>query len=340
MPPHVCTHIYAYAPNILIHILHIHHYTYYRLDAGLGDTFYMWDVDRTCPWDLLLYAHRILLYMTGYTNYYYFKAHDQHTKANLLSKGIIRYVITGIIILLTTRSFSFLFWIFMQPNFCMSYFLALLNVSLHAFIEYDENGKPIQCINSLTIINGPDDYFGEDDHMAHHYHPSIFYKDLSAHQKQEKQIELYKKYNASVFQKISIVELSVFIVLNLWDKVAEHYVDYTEKLTKTEIITLLKTRAQRKEIDYNEYAPILNNPNREVLKELRLKITKQMANEVLSENRDRKNGHGHGDESDLIKSTPLTSSHNSDDEVSDGQRDSFGGADDSMATVDGDKKVL
>jgi hypothetical protein len=30
-----------------------------------------------------------------------------------------------------------------------------------------------------------------------------------------------------VFKKLSIVELSIFILLGLWDKLADHYVDYS-----------------------------------------------------------------------------------------------------------------
>lgn len=50
-------------------------------------------------------------------------------------------------------------------------------------------------------------------------------QDLKAHQK-SKEAE-FARTRASVFQKLSVVELSIFILLGLWDKLADHYVDYS-----------------------------------------------------------------------------------------------------------------
>ena len=53
-------------------------------------------------------------------------------------------------------------------------------------------------------------------------------------------IEIFKKTKASVFQKLSIFELSVLILLGQWDRLADYYVDYSGKMTKSEIIHLLR----------------------------------------------------------------------------------------------------
>jgi hypothetical protein len=50
-------------------------------------------------------------------------------------------------------------------------------------------------------------------------------QDLKEHQK-TKEAE-FARTHASVFKKLSIVELSIFILLGLWDKLADHYVDYS-----------------------------------------------------------------------------------------------------------------
>ena len=240
----------------------IHH----RLDGGLGDTFYEWDIDRTSLSDFMLYVTRIFLHMVGYSSVLFFDAQGMKSKSDLLKTGIYKYFATGCLILVITRSPAFVFWIFLQPLFCMSYFLALLNIGFHGFIEFDEEGKNIPYVNSTTIIDGDDDYFGEDDHMAHHYNPSVNHKDLAEHQLSK--VENFKKYKASVFQKLSILELSIFLLFGLWDKLAEHYVDYTGTMTKEEIAEMLKTRAKRKEINYDTYQDYLSNPTLEARKAL------------------------------------------------------------------------
>ena len=173
-----------------------------------------------------------------------------------------------------TRSPAFIFWIYLQPFICMTYFLALLNIGFHGFLEHDENGKRIGSVDSSTIIDGDDDYFGEDDHRAHHYFPSVYFSELPAHQ--QAQNEEFKLHKASVFQKLSILELSIFILFGLWDELADHYVDYTGKMSRDEVKDMLKVRAQRKETTYEQYVHYLDHPTPEVRKAL---VPELVANE-------------------------------------------------------------
>ena len=235
----------------------IHH----GLNGGVGDTFYQWDLNRSSPADFMLYVSRIFLHMIGYSSLSYFKGHDQKEASDKLTRGIMRYVTTGVVVLLVTRSPSFVFWVYFQPLLCMSYFLALLNFGFHGFIEFDENGESIQCVNSTTIVDGEDDYFGEDDHMAHHYATAVYYRDLPAHQKNK--VEEFAKYKASVFKGLSIVELSIYVLLGVWDRLADHYVDYSKSLSKEQIMAMLRARAQRVETSYDKYQLYLANPSKE-----------------------------------------------------------------------------
>ena len=243
-----------------------HIFIHHRLDGGIGDTFYLWDLDRTSLKDFMLYLHRVLQHMTGYSSLKFFQEHGHKAKAELLKRGVIAFWLTALAIMAITRSPSFVFWIYLQPFICMTYFLALLNIGFHGFIEYDENGESIPVVNSTAIIKGDDDYFGEDDHMAHHYYPNVYFSDLPAHQ--EKQVPEYSKHHASVFQKCSILEVSIFILFGLWDELADHYVDYTGKLTRDEIKQMLKTRATRLETSYDKYVNYLEHPTPEVRKSL------------------------------------------------------------------------
>jgi hypothetical protein len=264
--------------NFTISHVKIHH----GLNGCMGDSFYEWDFDRSDFGFFMLYIHRVFLHMIGYSSIKFLKANNKIEAANTLQQGIITYLTVAMAILAITRSCSFLFWIFLEPLFCMTYFLALINIGFHGFIEFDSNGAAIPCINSCTIVNGDDDLFGEDDHMTHHYSTGTYYKDLTAYQATK--IEEWKKHKASVFQKLSIVELSIFILFGLWEKLAEHYVDYTGKLSKEEIMDMLKTRAKRTELTYEKYQQYLDNPT--------LDARKKMVSTVRAEAADEKRASG------------------------------------------------
>jgi len=258
----------------------IHHKT----NGGIGDTFYLWDLDRSSIGDFMLYINRILLHMTGYSSIKFFRANNRHDKADLLWSGVQTYIFVGVVMLAITRSFMFVFWMFLQPLFCMTYFLALLNIGFHGFLEYDADGSHIGDVDATAIVDGNDDLFGEDDHMAHHYNTAVYYRDLPKLQASKR--EEFAKYRASVFKTLSIVELSIFIVFGLWDKLADYYVDYTGKMTREEIKALLKERAQRIEIDQSIYEAYLSNPTLEARNSLRMNTNNAKTATIASSDSD------------------------------------------------------
>lgn len=218
----------------------IHH----KLNAGRGDTFYQWDLDRSSWGDFMLFLHRILLHTTGFSSLAYFVAMERTVFFNKLLRGCIIYwlVVPGLLLLLT-HSWSFLFFIYLQPLLCMSYFLAFMNFAFHAFVEFDEHGAVLPSVGSTTIIEGDDDYFGEDDHMAHHNATRVYWRDLKEYQ--SAQHAEFARVHASVFRKLSIVEMAFFLLFKDWKRLAEHYVDYSGKLSKEEIAKMLEVRAKR-----------------------------------------------------------------------------------------------
>lgn len=226
-----------------------HIFIHHRLDGGLGDTFYLWDLDRSSMYDFTLYLWRVLLHTSGYSSVSYFQKTGNISKGNLLMQGIFIYWALALIIFLLTKSLSFVFLVYIQPFLCMTFFLGIINIGFHGFLEFDETGAHIPEVNATTIIEGDDDYFGEDDHMAHHYNTTVFYKDLPA--LQASKVEVFKRRRASVFRQLSIFELSILIVLGQFEKLAEHYVDYAGTMTKAEIISMLRRRAKLKESCYD-----------------------------------------------------------------------------------------
>ena len=242
------------------HIL-LHH----RLNAGKGDPFYMWDIDRTRLGDMLLYAWRIFIHMTGWGGLRTFGKQRQIPQMDrayrLLRKGIILYwlvIPTAIIVLLFSTGSSpvsigfFLFFIYFQALFAMAFFLTIINIGFHGFIEFDADGKFIPCICSSTIVDGYDDSFGENDHMAHHYFGQVTYDRLTEHQ--TTQHPLWARHHASVFRNLSIMELGIMIYFKKFRKLAHHhYLDFSGNLDVDQIERMLETRARRKEMDYEQY---------------------------------------------------------------------------------------
>ena len=243
-----------------------HNLLHHNLNAGKGDPFYMWDIDRTSLSDFMLYQYRIFVYMTGWSSLKAFETqldnrqiaenHRRLRRGFALYWGVVPGVIfAGLMLAGCTAlsSLAFLFFIYFQPLCAMSFFLAFINVGFHGQIEFDENAKHIECVASSTIIEGEDDSFGEDDHMAHHYFTAVEHSDLERHQ--QTQHEEWGRRHAAVFKEMAIVELALFILLGQFQLLAEkHYVDYSGgRLSTAEIAALLEERAKRKEMSYEEY---------------------------------------------------------------------------------------
>ena len=105
----------------------IHHAT----QGAMGDTFYLWDFDRTSLFDFLLYVARVFPHCTGSSSVEYFKATGRIEKAELLQQGQIIFVLVGLVILAVTQSLHFTWWIYIEPFLGMNFFLALINVGFH-----------------------------------------------------------------------------------------------------------------------------------------------------------------------------------------------------------------
>lgn len=136
--------------NFTISHVKIHH----GLNGGMGDSFYEWDFNRSDFGCFMLYVHRIFLHMIGYSSIKFLRANNKHEAADTLQSGVYTYICVCIGILAVTRSVWFLFWMVIQPLMCMTYFLALLNIGFHGFIEFDEKGVIIPCVGSCTIVDG------------------------------------------------------------------------------------------------------------------------------------------------------------------------------------------
>jgi len=245
-----------------------HVFLHHKLNAGKGDTMYQWDLDRSSWSDLMLYQYRVLTYMTGWSSLTIFKdlaAAGNKTAAknlSMLRKGCVAYwlvfpavcmyLLVGLAGCSWPSSVRFMWLIWLEPLTCMTYFLAFINFAFHGFLELDESGTHLSCVNSTVITEGDDDYWGEDDHMAHHYFTAVTHRDLPAHQKSQEHV--WRKHIGSCFKKLSIVELAVLMLLKEWNRLASlHFVDHSGTLSVPEVAALLEKRARVKEMTYDTY---------------------------------------------------------------------------------------
>ncbi len=254
---------YGIVPHIFStsHIL-LHH----RLNGGKADPIYVWDLDRTKFRDLLLYQWRHVLHTAGFSSLREFRRQrDVHPAIErayaMLHRGILIYwvyVPSAIVTLLLATGSSvssalvFLFLIYFQPFLAMSSFLALLTLAQHGFLEYDDDGLTVKHVTAITILDGHDDSFGEDDHLAHHYFPGVTHDRLP--ELQSSQERAWARWHGSVFKGTSIIEIAILLQLGRIDRLIDlYYVDFSGEMDRDELVALFTRRAQRKEMSYEDY---------------------------------------------------------------------------------------
>ena len=256
----VCYGIVPYSFSAA-HVL-MHH----RFDGGKGDPIYLWDIDRTRLADLMLYQWRFLLYMTGLSSLRELRRESGvHPSVDpacaKLRRGMAIYwvwVPSGILALLIGTGSSvgaallFLFFIYVQPFLAMSSFLSIVNVGQHGFLEFDTAGRHVKHVTSTTILDGLDDSFGEDHHVAHHYFPRVDHRGLPEHAARER--AAWARCDGAIFERTTFFEIAVMLVLGRFDRlIRDHYVDCGGAGTVEELSELFERRAKRTEMTYEDY---------------------------------------------------------------------------------------
>ena len=243
-----------------------HIVTHHRFDGGKGDPIYLWDIDRTRLGDLMLYQWRFFRHMSGIASLVELRreqgvhpAVDRGRKS--LRRGMAIYWIwvpSGIFALLIGTGSSvpaallFLFFVYLQPLFAMSTFLTIINIGQHGFLEFDEAGRHVKHVTSTTVLDGADDSFGEDYHVAHHHFPGVDHDKLPEHVARER--SQWARCNGAVFEKTTFFEVAIAMCLGRCDRlIRDHYVDCGGNLTVEELATLFEQRARRKEMTYEDY---------------------------------------------------------------------------------------
>lgn len=65
---------------------------------------------------------------------------------------------------------------------------------------------------------------------------------------------MFRENRSPIFKTYSIVENSALLLLEQWDRIYEHFVDYGTGMSKEDMIALMKVRAKRKEVSHRDYS--------------------------------------------------------------------------------------
>ena len=178
-----------------------------------------------------------------------------------LRRGLAIYWIwvpSGILALLIGSGSSvasallFLFLVYLQPLFAMTTFLSIISIGQHGFLEFDEAGRHLKHVTTTTILDGVDDSFGEDYHLAHHLFPTVAHDRLPEHVARER--SEWARCDGTVFRNTTFFEIAIMVCLGQFDRlICNHYVDFSGKGDVVELSTLFEQRAKRKEMTYEHY---------------------------------------------------------------------------------------
>mmetsp|Transcript_60382 Transcript_60382/g.160860 ORF Transcript_60382/g.160860 Transcript_60382/m.160860 type:complete len:187 (+) Transcript_60382:873-1433(+) len=127
-------------------------FLHHHLNGGKGDTFYQFDLDRTSLNDLFLFLFRIFDHMIGTGSLRAFKILGQDGSRifaenhDILWRGMFWYWVTVPTFIISVLVFAgncgvgqiawFMWFVYLQPLFGMTFFLAFMNFALHGFVEF------------------------------------------------------------------------------------------------------------------------------------------------------------------------------------------------------------
>ena len=195
------------------------------------------DFDRSNPLSFVKYIPRFIMYWSGIGPCYYYFQKKQLMFVIIVLKGIIYYY--GLIIigtLLIDWKFSLAYLLY--PHLEAMIFIAGIGYMWHCFV--DPADPTNDYINSITILNGHDNIWGEDYHVVHHKFPNIHWSEYEDNYKNN--IDKYRENKATIFRDTEEGVILFWILTKQWNKLATHFVDLDNKLTHDEKKELILKR--------------------------------------------------------------------------------------------------
>lgn len=228
-----CSLFYGAVPNSY-RIGHnkIHH----RFLNGLEDVHTCYDLDRTEPSSFLIYLPRFGAYWSGISVLWYFLKTKEYKHAWSMAVGMMYYVV--IISIAWRLSWEFTLAILIFPHLESIVFFGAISYLWHAFLEADDPNN--EYVNSVTILEGHDNIFNEDFHVAHHHAQTMHWTEYPVHF--EKNKDKFTKYKATIFRDCEEGLLLYWLFSKKFDIMADHWVDLEGKLNHAQKKELMLRR--------------------------------------------------------------------------------------------------
>jgi len=217
-----CSLFYGVLPNsYAVGHNKIHH----RYVNGLNDAHTCYDLDRSDPVSFLIYIPRFVAYWTGISVVSYLIKTKEWVYAARMLSGMLYYVF--VLYGAWRVAWDFTLCILIFPFLESVVFFAAISYLWHCFLDKDDPEN--EFINSITIVDGHDNVFNEDYHVAHHHAHTMHWTEYIKHFENNK--EEFKLQNATIFRDCEEGLLLYWLFSQQWDVMANHWFDLTGKLT-------------------------------------------------------------------------------------------------------------
>lgn len=228
-----CSIFYGAVPNsYAIGHNKIHH----RFLNGLEDVHTCYDLDRSKPISFLIYLPRFGSYWAGISVLWYMLKNKEWVYAGRMAAGMVYYAF--IIYNAWRLAWDFTLVILVFPFLESIVFFGAISYLWHSFLDADQPEN--EYINSITILEGHDNIFNEDYHVAHHHAHTMHWTEYPKHF--EKNKDDFKKYNATIFRDCEEGLLLYWLFSEKWDVMADHWVDLNDKLNHEQKKALILKR--------------------------------------------------------------------------------------------------
>ena len=220
-----------------------HNKLHHRFTNQIDDPHTNIDLDRSNPLSFVEYFPRFLLYWSGIGPVIYCIQKSNWKHVYIMLKGMVYYY--GLMFLAISYDWKVAFMYCVYPHLESTMFIGGISYMWHCFVDSDDPTN--DYINSLTIIDGHDNIWGEDYHVVHHI-SSVHWSEYENKYKQD--IDNYKKYQATIFRDTEEGLILFWILTCQINKLADHFVDLNGKLTHEEkkelIMKRLSTTVEKK----------------------------------------------------------------------------------------------
>lgn len=225
---------YGVVPSTFAYGHSLNHHTY---NNDRDDVVTTWDRPRDNFFNYVRYLPRWLAYSVNISTVIQFAGEKNWRVVVSMLWGSAYYTCFLGLFFMISPGFTVAFLVY--PLMEASLLLSAINWAWHSFLDKDTTNV---FAHSITIFNGPitSNVLNEDYHVVHHQYPGAHWTTHPALYEKHKQE--YIDNIATCFDNTHAMELFFLAVAQQYEILADKFVDVTGKMSREEIVALIKTR--------------------------------------------------------------------------------------------------